>query len=141
MQLNFLRLPCATQYIKIRDGPSLSSTLLIEMQGGTTGVGGVGGGGGGSGGGGGGNAYSGNLPVSLESSGAQLLLEFYAGEEANIANNTDIHTGLICTGGFLANVEQIGKFCCFRVCSDADNHDIFNNCFSSGFLAFLCFFS
>ncbi|XP_065362143.1 uncharacterized protein gogo [Calliphora vicina] len=99
LQLNFLRLPCATQYIKIRDGPSLSSTLLIEMQGGTTG----------SGGGGGGNAYSGNLPVSLESSGAQLLLEFYAGEEANIANNTDIHTGLICTGGFLANVEQIVK--------------------------------
>ncbi|KAI8123472.1 SCO-spondin [Lucilia cuprina] len=97
LQLNFLRLPCATQYIKIRDGPSLSSTLLIEMQGGTTGAGGAGGG----------NAYSGNLPVSLESSGAQLLLEFYAGEETSITNNTDIHTGLICTGGFLANVEQI----------------------------------
>lgn len=97
MQLNFLRLPCATQYIKIRDGPSLSSTLLIEMQGGN------------------GNADMGsNLPISLESSGAQLLLEFYAGEvvEANVSHtntHAGIHNGLICTGGFLANVEQMGK--------------------------------
>ena len=98
MQLNFLRLPCATQYIKIRDGPSLSSTLLIEMQGGNNaGVA---------------NADMGsssNLPISLESSGAQLLLEFYAGEVVDNNNVTHTHAGLICTGGFLANVEQIGK--------------------------------
>lgn len=123
LQLNFLRLPCATQYVKIRDGPSLSSTLLIELQGGTV----VGG----SGGGGGVNAYSGNLPVSLESSGAQLLLEFYAGEEANITNNTDIHTGLICTGGFLANVEQIGKFYCLVVFESGGDDDILNNTIST----------
>ncbi|XP_061393750.1 uncharacterized protein LOC133329276, partial [Musca vetustissima] len=97
LQLSFLRLPCATQYIKIRDGPSLSSTLLIELQGGSGGVGGNG---------------NGNLPVFVESSGAQLLLEFFAGEDGSggsIANNTEIHTGLICTGGFLANIEQIAK--------------------------------
>lgn len=122
MQLNFLRLPCATQYIKIRDGPSLSSTLLIEMQGGNTGAPG----GSNTIGVGGGNTYSGNLPVSVESSGAQLLLEFYAGEEVNITNNhTDIHAGLICTGGFLANVEQIGKFCGY-LATNHSNDDIFN---------------
>uniref|UniRef100_A0A1I8N531 Netrin receptor UNC5 n=1 Tax=Musca domestica TaxID=7370 RepID=A0A1I8N531_MUSDO len=95
LQLSFLRLPCATQYIKIRDGPSLSSTLLIELQGGTTT-----------------SQGNGNLPVFVESSGAQLLLEFFAGEDGSggsIANNTEIHTGQICTGGFLADVEQIGK--------------------------------
>lgn len=110
MQLSFLRLPCATQYIKIRDGPSLSSTLLIEMQGGTGGGGGVSGTGGGTT-----TNTMMNLPVFLESSGAQLLLEFYAGEEGggSITNNTEIHTGLICTGGFLANVEQMGK--CLRI--------------------------
>uniref|UniRef100_A0A1I8P753 CUB domain-containing protein n=1 Tax=Stomoxys calcitrans TaxID=35570 RepID=A0A1I8P753_STOCA len=101
LQLSFLRLPCATQYIKIRDGPSLSSTLLIEMQGGTSSTT--------NGGNGASNAM--DLPIFVESSGAQLLLEFYAGEEGggSIANNTEIHTGLICTGGFLANIEQIGK--------------------------------
>ncbi|XP_073838564.1 thrombospondin-1 like protein golden goal [Musca autumnalis] len=112
LQLSFLRLPCATQYIKIRDGPSLSSTLLIELQGG--------GGGRGIGVAGSSSNPTGattakgndNSPVIVESSGAQLLLEFFAGEDGSggsIANNTEIHTGLICTGGFLANVEQIGK--------------------------------
>ncbi|XP_075162735.1 thrombospondin-1 like protein golden goal [Haematobia irritans] len=106
LQLSFLRLPCATQYMKIRDGPSLSSTLLIEMQGG----GGVS-----AGSGSGANSINNgmNLPIFVESSGAQLLLEFYAGEDGggggSIANNTEIHTGMICTGGFLANIEQIGK--------------------------------
>lgn len=110
MQLSFLRLPCATQYIKIRDGPSLSSTLLIEMQGGLTTSTSTGSGSGNGGGSGSGSGI--NLPVFVESSGAQLLLEFYAGEDGSggsIANNTEIHTGLICTGGFLANVEQIGR--------------------------------
>lgn len=66
----------------------------------------------GNGGGGTGSGSGINLPVFVESSGAQLLLEFYAGEDGSggsIANNTEIHTGLICTGGFLANVEQIGR--------------------------------
>lgn len=118
LQLSFLRLPCATQYIKIRDGPSLSSTLLIELQGGSGGAGG-GGIGGGNGIAGAANTAgattsqgNGNLPVFVESSGAQLLLEFFAGEDGSggsIANNTEIHTGQICTGGFLANVEQIGE--------------------------------
>ncbi|XP_050336615.1 uncharacterized protein LOC126763309 isoform X1 [Bactrocera neohumeralis] len=99
LSLNFLRLPCPAQYIKVRDGPSLSSTLLIELNGGS-------------------NL---NMPTQIESSGAQLLLEFYAGEPSDVQasangqsnhNNSSNNTvagsvNAACTGGFLANVEQI----------------------------------
>ncbi|XP_054084951.1 uncharacterized protein LOC105210728 isoform X2 [Zeugodacus cucurbitae] len=107
LNLNFLRLPCPAQYIKVRDGPSLSSTLLIELNGGS-------------------NL---NMPTQIESSGAQLLLEFYAGEpssdvhanaighdnnsksksKSNSSNNNTVvgSVNAACTGGFLANVEQI----------------------------------
>ncbi|KAL9912074.1 thrombospondin-1 like protein golden goal isoform 2-T9 [Glossina fuscipes fuscipes] len=93
MELNFLRLPCATQYIKVRDGPSLSSTLLTELQGGDTihSTDAIG--------------ENMNVPLRLESGRAQLLLEFFAGEESSLTNQT----GLMCTGGFLANVEQLTK--------------------------------
>ncbi|XP_036326981.1 uncharacterized protein LOC118739644 isoform X2 [Rhagoletis pomonella] len=108
LSLNFLRLPCPAQYIKVRDGPSLSSTLLIELNGGS-------------------NL---NMPTQIESSGAQLLLEFYAGEASEVAvalnknNNNQTGDGRVgggigdvvggsvnaaCTGGFLANVEQISR--------------------------------
>lgn len=108
LSLNFLRLPCPAQYIKVRDGPSLSSTLLIELNGGS-------------------NL---NMPTQIESSGAQLLLEFYAGEASDVPanghgnsnnnskknnnnNNNNVTTmgsvNAACTGGFLANVEQIGE--------------------------------
>ncbi|XP_067647542.1 uncharacterized protein gogo isoform X2 [Eurosta solidaginis] len=102
LSLNFLRLPCPAQYIKVRDGPSLSSTLLIELNGGS-------------------NL---NMPTQIESSGAQLLLEFYAGEAIDVATSTHsknstkvdddgaaVGGGVIaaCTGGFLANVEQIAR--------------------------------
>ncbi|XP_053953256.1 uncharacterized protein LOC128860053 [Anastrepha ludens] len=110
LSLNFLRLPCPAQYIKVRDGPSLSSTLLIELNGGS-------------------NL---NMPTQIESSGAQLLLEFYAGEASDVAvsansktnnnssGNARVVGGVVgdvvganvnaaCTGGFLANVEQIAR--------------------------------
>ncbi|XP_020713274.1 uncharacterized protein LOC101454037 isoform X2 [Ceratitis capitata] len=110
LSLNFLRLPCPAQYIKVRDGPSLSSTLLIELNGGS-------------------NL---NMPTQIESSGAQLLLEFYAGEASDVPanghgysnnnnnknnnnnnNNNNVTTmgsvNAACTGGFLANVEQIAR--------------------------------
>ncbi|XP_011204922.2 uncharacterized protein LOC105227343 isoform X2 [Bactrocera dorsalis] len=101
LSLNFLRLPCPAQYIKVRDGPSLSSTLLIELNGGS-------------------NL---NMPTQIESSGAQLLLEFYAGEASDVqasangqSNNNNSGTNTVagsvnaaCTGGFLANVEQIAR--------------------------------
>lgn len=92
-------MPCSEQYIKIRDGASLSSTLLAELRGGS-------------------NL---NLPFNVRSSGAQLLLEFYAGTEFTKINSTTTTTtpysnsgagvvNLACTGGFLANVAQVGMF-------------------------------
>ncbi|XP_034483174.1 uncharacterized protein LOC117788497 [Drosophila innubila] len=102
MQLSFLRLPCGTQYIKVRDGPSLSSTLLVELNGdGSTGAGirrpsaeesshiGV--------------------PLSVESTGAQLLVEFFSGEINGNATSSAGYDAASCTGGFVANVKQLGK--------------------------------
>lgn len=66
-----------TQYIKIRDGPSLSSTLLTELMGSST----I------------------DIPPSLESTGQHILVEFYSGDSNFIEAE--------CTGGFLADVEQI----------------------------------
>ncbi|XP_068142913.1 uncharacterized protein gogo [Drosophila tropicalis] len=105
LALSFLRLPCATQYIKVRDGPSLSSTLLVELNGAAILKGPL--------------AEAGKTYV--ESSGGQLLVEFYAGEMSNSTTNPDdggagagagagtpttITTTAACTGGFMANVQQ-----------------------------------
>ncbi|XP_017081148.1 uncharacterized protein LOC108114599 [Drosophila eugracilis] len=87
LALSFLRLPCATQYIKVRDGPSLSSTLLVELNGGGLILKGAG------------------VPVSVESTGGQLLVEFYAGD-GQAANATQ-EGSAACTGGFMANVQQV----------------------------------
>ncbi|BFF98331.1 uncharacterized protein DMAD_06516 [Drosophila madeirensis] len=96
--LSFLRLPCASQYIKVRDGPSLSSTLLVELSGGgLTLKGAVGEGG---------HVYN-HIPVAIESSGGQLLVEFSSGEVANSTSaTTEDGTAAACTGGFMANVQQ-----------------------------------
>ncbi|XP_026845413.1 uncharacterized protein LOC6596040 [Drosophila persimilis] len=98
--LSFLRLPCASQYIKVRDGPSLSSTLLVELSGGgLTLKGAVGEGG---------HVYN-HIPVDIESSGGQLLVEFSSGESANASTTfptTEDGAAAACTGGFMANVQQ-----------------------------------
>ncbi|EDV97370.1 GH14733 [Drosophila grimshawi] len=100
MQLSFLRLPCGTQYIKVRDGPSLSSTLLVELKGdGATmadirrapGE----------------DGSQGGLPLAVESSGAQLLVEFYSGDMTGNSTSNAGYTAAACTGGFMANVKPL----------------------------------
>lgn len=92
LALSFLRLPCATQYIKVRDGPSLSSTLLVELNGGGLVLKGATG--------------EGGIPVSVESTGGQLLVEFYAGDgQAGNTSSAAVQDAQ-CTGGFMANVHQ-----------------------------------
>ncbi|EDW44184.1 GM22234 [Drosophila sechellia] len=86
LALSFLRLPCATQYIKVRDGPSLSSTLLVELNGGGLILKGAG------------------VPVVVDSTGGQLLVEFSAGDGQ--AGNATQEASAACTGGFMANVQQ-----------------------------------
>ncbi|KMZ00729.1 uncharacterized protein LOC6738821 [Drosophila simulans] len=86
LALSFLRLPCATQYIKVRDGPSLSSTLLVELNGGGLILKGAG------------------VPVVVDSTGGQLLVEFSAGDAQ--AGNATQEASAACTGGFMANVQQ-----------------------------------
>ncbi|EDW95209.1 uncharacterized protein Dyak_GE22422 [Drosophila yakuba] len=86
LALSFLRLPCATQYIKVRDGPSLSSTLLVELNGGGLILKGAG------------------VPVAVDSTGGQLLVEFSAGDGQ--AGNATQEATAACTGGFMANVQQ-----------------------------------
>ncbi|XP_016955597.1 uncharacterized protein LOC108028352 [Drosophila biarmipes] len=89
LALSFLRLPCASQYIKVRDGPSLSSTLLVELNGGGLILKGVG------------------VPVAIESSGGQLLVEFSAGDGQAVNGSTASQEGnAACTGGFMASVQQ-----------------------------------
>ncbi|XP_055855216.1 uncharacterized protein LOC129918620 [Episyrphus balteatus] len=74
--ISFLRLPCVSQYIKIRDGPSLSSALLTEL------------------------ISNDDITQSTwESTGQHILVEFYSGDSNLIEAS--------CTGGFLANIEQI----------------------------------
>jgi len=90
LALSFLRLPCASQYIKVRDGPSLSSTLLVELNGGGLILKGVG------------------VPVAIESSGGQLLVEFSAGDvQAVNASTANQEGNAACTGGFMASVQQL----------------------------------
>ncbi|KAH8259201.1 hypothetical protein KR026_000721 [Drosophila bipectinata] len=93
LTLSFLRLPCATQYIKVRDGPSLSSTLLVELNGGGLVLKGATG--------------EGGIPVSVESTGGQLLVEFYAGDSQAGNTSSSAVQDAQCTGGFMANVHQL----------------------------------
>lgn len=98
MQLSFLRLPCATQYIKVRDGPSLSSTLLVELNGDGATVGGI-------------RRPSADhvgLPLTVESSGAQLLVEFFSGDVNANGTSSAGYDAALCTGGFMANVKPLG---------------------------------
>ncbi|KAH8371207.1 hypothetical protein KR093_006540 [Drosophila rubida] len=101
MQLSFLRLPCGTQYIKVRDGPSLSSTLLVELNGdGATGAAGmrrptVDG-----------SSHIG-VPLTVESTGAQLLVEFFSGDTSGNSTSSAGYDAASCTGGFMANVKQL----------------------------------
>ncbi|KAH8293436.1 hypothetical protein KR054_000500 [Drosophila jambulina] len=89
LALSFLRLPCASQYIKVRDGPSLSSTLLVELNGGGL------------------SLKGGEVPVAVESSGGQLLVEFSAGDSpASNTSSAAQEGGASCTGGFMASVQQ-----------------------------------
>ncbi|EDW18730.2 uncharacterized protein LOC6582553 [Drosophila mojavensis] len=100
MQLSFLRLPCSAQYIKVRDGPSLSSTLLVELNGDGATAGGI-------------RRPSADdanhvgIPLAVESSGAQLLVELFSGDVT--ANGTSIggYDAASCTGGFMANVKPL----------------------------------
>lgn len=107
-------MPCNTQYIRIRDGPSISSNLLIEIRGGYEGTHIPD------------DYYDNGLPFPLQSTKAQMLLEFYAGEQKsnllpfgsaetdpNRASNSTIESSnnygaFRCVGGFLATVQQFG---------------------------------
>ncbi|XP_048526054.1 uncharacterized protein LOC109534664 isoform X2 [Dendroctonus ponderosae] len=69
-------LPCGNQWLKIRDGSSLSSALLSDLSG-----------------------QPGTVPSQVNSTGPNLLLEFYS---------DDITLGSqVCDGGFLAEASQI----------------------------------
>ncbi|XP_066150361.1 uncharacterized protein gogo isoform X2 [Euwallacea fornicatus] len=72
-QFNF---PCGNQWLKIRDGSALSSLLLADLTG-----------------------QPGSVPSELNSTGPNLLLEFYT-DDLSMA-------GQICDGGFLAEANQI----------------------------------
>ncbi|XP_055904948.1 uncharacterized protein LOC129940590 [Eupeodes corollae] len=76
-EISFLRLPCVSQYIKIRNGPSLSSALLTELI----------------------SNDDIETQSTWESTGQHILVEFYSGDSNLIEAS--------CTGGFLANIEQI----------------------------------
>ncbi|CAG9769137.1 unnamed protein product [Ceutorhynchus assimilis] len=69
-------LPCGNQWLKIRDGSSLSSALLNDLVG-----------------------QPGTIPSVVNSTGPNLLLEFYSDELAMGSQ--------ICDGGFLAEASQI----------------------------------
>lgn len=74
-QFNF---PCGNQWLKIRDGSSLSSVLLADLSG-----------------------EPGTVPKQVNSTGANLLLEFYTDDVAM--------GGQMCDGGFLAEASQISR--------------------------------
>lgn len=72
-------LPCGTQWLKVRDGSSLSANLLADLSGAPD-----------------------TTPSIVNSTGPNLLLEFYAEEY--------IAGGQMCGGGFLAHATQISQF-------------------------------
>lgn len=77
-KLDFIRLPCSSQYLKVRDGDSLSSQLIAEFMGGIVAV---------------------NEPQAVIASGSQILVEFFSDELASMGES--------CGGGFLAHAQQI----------------------------------
>lgn len=75
------RLPCGTQWLKIRDGNSLSSNLLADLWGGRD-----------------------TQPSIVNSTGSNLLLEYFSDEVFSVSTSMARHD---CGGGFLAQALQI----------------------------------
>lgn len=50
-----------------------------------------------------------SLPLAVESSGAQLLVEFFSGEITSNGTASTGYDAASCTGGFMANVKQLGE--------------------------------
>lgn len=78
-KLDFFRLPCSNQYLKIRNGDDLQSDLIGEYIGGME-----------------------NKLELLESSGSELLIEFKSEGLSHMDHG-------LCGGGFLAHATQKGK--------------------------------
>jgi hypothetical protein len=64
LKIDFFRLPCSVQYLKIRDGDSLVSELLADFYGGTN-----------------------DLPSSVTTTDSQMLLEFFSDELASMGES------------------------------------------------------
>lgn len=82
IKIDFLRLPCSSQYVKFRDGDSIQSQLMAEHNGGALMV----------------PTLSDSQSI-LSSSESQVLLEFFSDELASM--------GQACEGGFLIHAQQI----------------------------------
>lgn len=78
MKINYFRLPCEKQYLKIRDGDSVSSNLLSEKLPGNQ-----------------------NFSAPVTSTGPKILIEMFSEKKISVDS--------VCSGGFLAHVELIGK--------------------------------
>lgn len=78
MKLDFLRLPCTAQYLKMRDGDSMGAPLIVEYEGGSI------------------EPPHQEVAVSTNS---QILIEFFSDELAVMGES--------CGGGFLVHVQQI----------------------------------
>lgn len=78
-KLDFFRLPCSNQYLKIRNGDDLQSDLIGEYVGGME-----------------------NKLDLLESTGSELLLEFKSEDLSHMDHG-------LCGGGFLAHAYQKGE--------------------------------
>ncbi|XP_037940096.1 uncharacterized protein LOC119672981 [Teleopsis dalmanni] len=92
LNLQYLHLSCSTQYIKVRNGPSLSSNLLAEYNSGN----------------------SIKVLKEINSSKAQMLIEFNSGLDFESStkfegmikkSNSSKYT--LCSGGFLATIQQL----------------------------------
>lgn len=81
-KFDFFRLPCTTQWLKVRDGDSLTSELIGNFLGG--------------------NLIDDTYPKPVVSTNPQILLEFFSDELET--------TGQACGGGFLAHAQQIRLF-------------------------------
>lgn len=77
--MDFFRLVCTSQYLRIRDGDSLASELIAEYIGGN----------------------DDQLSKSIISAESQLLLEFYSNDLSTLDES--------CRGGFLIHAQQIRK--------------------------------
>lgn len=78
MKMDYLHLPCANQYLKVRDGDSTGARLLVEYNGGTL-----------------------ITPTQdvTRSTSSEILIEFFSDDLAI--------TGEFCGGGYLVHVQQI----------------------------------